>query len=229
VAALLKNRWSLMLSLSEETAVRTLGYKYIAGIDEVGRGPLAGPVLAASIIMPEKIKRENWAQRVKDSKMLTAKSREDLYDFIMEKAIGFGIGIVDSTIIDNINIYQATKLAMKQAVDNCAPYPDYLLIDYVKLPEVKIPQKGVKEGDSVCFSIACASIIAKVTRDRMMVDLDLQYPGYGFAIHKGYGTRRHLECLNRLGPCPIHRRSFQPVRESIPGYTPPPRAEKLIL
>jgi ribonuclease HII len=209
-----------MLSLSEEKAVRSAGYKYVAGIDEVGRGPLAGPVLAAAVIMPEKIKREDWAQRVRDSKLLTAKSRADLYDFILEKAIGFGIGIVDSVVIDKINIYQATKLAMKQAVENCAPYPDYLLIDYVKLPEVKIPQKGVKEGDSVCFSIACSSIIAKVTRDRMMMDFDTKYPGYGFASHKGYGTAEHLDCLKRLGPCPIHRHSFQPVRDADAGYMP---------
>jgi len=127
--------------------------------------------------------------------------------------VSYGIGMISSQTIDIQGIAKATRLAMKQAVDQLSPSADYLLIDYFRLPEVKLPQKGVIEGDSICFSIACASIIAKVTRDRVMVEFDKIYPGYGLADHKGYGTRRHLECLQRLGPCPIHRRSFQPVQE----------------
>jgi len=202
-----------MLSLAEEKDARMLGYANIAGIDEVGRGPLAGPVLAAAVIMPERIKRWEWVDRIRDSKLLSPLQRDGLYEHIKETAIGFGIGMMSSQTIDFRGIAKATRLAMKQAVEECNPYPEFLLIDYVILPEVKLPQKGVVEGDSICFSIACASILAKVTRDRIMVEMDGIYPGYGFAEHKGYGTKEHLECLQRLGPCPIHRSSFQPVRE----------------
>jgi ribonuclease HII len=205
-----------MLSLVEERTARSMGYIVIAGIDEVGRGPLAGPVLAAAVVMPERIKRKPWVDEVNDSKLLTALQRERLYDFIKDTAVGFGIGMISSQTIDIRGIAVATRLAMKQAVEECSPAPDYLLIDYVKLPEVRLPQKGVIEGDGTCFSIACASIIAKVTRDRIMVELDTLYPGYGFAKHKGYGTREHMNRLNQLGPCPIHRSSFTPVRESQP-------------
>ena len=206
-------RGALMLSLIEEKTARSQGYVNIAGIDEVGRGPLAGPVLAAAVIMPEIFKRREWVHRIHDSKLLTPLQRDDLYNHIKDTAIGFGIGIIDSQTIDFQGIAKATRLAMQQAVETCNPSPQYLLIDYIKLPEVNIPQKGVVDGDSICFSIACASIMAKVTRDRIMVEMDGFYPGYGFAEHKGYGTREHLECLQRLGPCTIHRSSFQPVRE----------------
>jgi ribonuclease HII len=203
-----------MLSLAEEKALQVKGYNHIAGIDEVGRGPLAGPVVAAAVIMPPKIKRAAWLDDVRDSKLLSPSQRERLYDRIKEVVISSGIGMVSSQSIDIQGIARATRLAMKQAVEQLAPKPDFLLIDYVKLPEVSLPQKGVVEGDSICFSIACASIIAKVTRDRLMVELDSIYPGYGLANHKGYGTKKHLECLQRLGPCPIHRRSFQPVKDA---------------
>ena len=202
-----------MLSLAEEKALQAKGYTYIAGIDEVGRGPLAGPVVAAAVIMPPKIKRSPWLNDVRDSKLLSSSQRERLYDRIKEIATSSGIGMVSSQTIDIQGIARATRLAMKQAVEQLTPKPDFLLIDYVKLPEVALPQKGVIEGDSICFSIACASIIAKVTRDHMMVEFDTIYPGYGLANHKGYGTKQHLECLQRLGPCPIHRRSFQPVKD----------------
>ena len=202
-----------MLLLIEEEAARALGFIRIAGIDEVGRGPLAGPVLAAAVIMPEYIEPIAWIEEVKDSKLLTALQRERLYYYITNTAISFGIGMVSPQTIDIRGIAKATRIAMKQAVQQCSPAPDYLLIDYIRLPEVNLPQKGVVEGDGTCFSIACASIIAKVTRDRIMMEMDQKFPGYGFAAHKGYGTREHLEKLNRLGPCPIHRCSFQPVRE----------------
>lgn len=212
-----KKQWIIMLSLAEENALRLKGYNYIAGIDEVGRGPLAGPVLAAAVIIPPKIKRKLWVHDIKDSKMLTAAQRERLVDNIKEMAISYGIGMVSSQEIDIQGIAKATRLAMKYAVEQLSPKPDYLLIDYVKLPEVSLPQKGVVEGDSICFSIACASIIAKVARDHLMIELDAVYPGYGLANHKGYGTKQHLECLKRLGPCPIHRYSFQPVKDAACG------------
>jgi len=203
-----------MLSLAEEKALYAQGYRYVAGIDEAGRGPLAGPVVAAAVVLPKRIKRSVWVEKVKDSKLLTPLQRENLFDSIKDTVISFGIGMISSQTIDIQGIAKATRLAMKQAVDQLSPPAEYLLIDYFKLPEVRLPQKGVIEGDSICFSIACASIIAKVVRDRLMVEFDKLYPGYGLADHKGYGTRKHLECLRRLGPCPIHRRSFQPVQEA---------------
>jgi ribonuclease HII len=213
VAELLKNRWILMLSLAEEKLLYKQGYQFIAGIDEVGRGPLAGPVVAAAVIMPERFKKSRWVDQVKDSKLLSPIQRDHLYDFIVDIAIGFGIGIISTQVIDKYGIAKATRLAMKEAVEHCNPSPAYLLIDYVKLPEISLPQKGVVNGDSICFSIACASIVAKVTRDRIMIDLDKSYPGYGLAKHKGYGTKEHIDSLYRLGPSFIHRRSFQPVKE----------------
>jgi len=204
-----------MLSLTEEKSLYKLGFQYVAGIDEVGRGPLAGPVVAAAVIMPKRFKRSEWVEQVKDSKLLSSSQRERLYTHIVNIAIGFGIGIISSQIIDKQGIAKATRLAMMQAVEQCNPSPVYLLIDYIKLPEVSLPQKGVVNGDSICFSIACASILAKVTRDHIMVELDKDYPGYGMARHKGYGTKEHMDSLTRLGPCFIHRRSFQPVKETI--------------
>ncbi len=209
-----KKRWVQMLSLAEEKTARTRGYTYIAGIDEVGRGPLAGPVVAAAVILPAKIKRTPWVDGVRDSKLLSSIQRERLFEQIKGISISYGVGMISSQQIDIQGIAKATRLAMKQAVEQLVPKPDFLLIDYVKLPEVQIHQKGVIEGDSTCFSIACASIIAKVTRDRLMVELDSLYPGYGLASHKGYGTKEHIDCLKRLGPCPIHRRSFQPVKDA---------------
>jgi ribonuclease HII len=206
-----------MLSRSEEKALYDQGYTRVAGIDEVGRGPLAGPVLAAAVILPQRVRRSKWVDEVKDSKLLSASRREDLFLNIKEAAVSWGIGMINSQTIDLRGIAKATRLAMVQAVNQISPPPDFALIDYVKVPELTLPQKGVVEGDSICFSIACASIIAKVTRDRIMVELDGLYPGYGFADHKGYGTKKHLDCLQKLGPCPIHRHSFQPVREAAAG------------
>jgi len=202
-----------MLSLEEENLLYRQGYTAVAGIDEVGRGPLAGPVVAAAVILPSTIKYASWMEKVDDSKKLTSRQREDLFNYICDAAVSHGIGIVNSMTIDFLGIAKATCLAMKQAVEQLVLSPEYLLIDYVKLPEVKIPQKGIVDGDARCFSIACASIIAKVCRDRIMDEMDRLYPGYNFAGHKGYGTREHLDNLRKLGPCPIHRRSFQPVKE----------------
>jgi len=197
-------------SFAEERALEAQGYRLIAGIDESGRGPLAGPVVAAAVILPCQLDAP-WLAQVKDSKQLSPAKREFLYNHIRETAITVGVGIVSHAIIDSQGIIKATRLAMKKALDHLSPPAESLLIDYMLLPEVPLPQKGITNGDSLCFSIACASIVAKVTRDRLMLKTDSTYPGYGFAQHKGYGTKEHLSCLRRLGPSPIHRRSFRPV------------------
>ncbi len=198
----------------EENRLRRQGFRLIAGVDEVGRGALAGPVMAAAVVMPARIKAP-WVEQVKDSKLLSPGQRESLFDPICEAAIGFGVGSVDSWTISSIGIARATQIAMSQAVCQLSPPAEALLVDYFEIPDVKLPQKGVVDGDTLCFSIACASIVAKVTRDRMMSDYEVAYPGYMFGRHKGYGTAEHLECLRRLGPCAIHRRNFQPVIDSV--------------
>ncbi len=205
-----------ILSFADEKAFEELGYHRIAGIDEVGRGALAGPVVASAVIMPYHAGAP-WFPQVNDSKVLNAPRREFLYHNILETAIAVGIGMVFNEAIDSRGIVWATRLAMKQAVDQLSPAADYLLIDYLRLPDVKLPQKGIVDGDATCFSIACASIVAKVTRDRLMKAFDEIYPGYGLSHNKGYGTPGHIECLERLGACPLHRHSFTPVKELIQG------------
>jgi ribonuclease HII len=206
-----------MPSFAEEELLEAQGYQRIAGIDEAGRGALAGPVVAGAVILPRRVDAP-WLSEVKDSKQLTPARREVLFHRIHEIAISIGIGVAPHYLIDEQGIIKATRLAMKLAIDQLSPPPESLLIDYMRLPEVKLLQKGITNGDNLCFSIACASIIAKVTRDQLMVAFDKVYPGYGLAQHKGYGTREHLACLSRLGPCPIHRRSFSPVREIMEGF-----------
>ena len=202
----------LIPSLEEERLLIGQGYRLIAGVDEAGRGALAGPVVAAAVILPAEIKTD-WAEQVRDSKMLTASVREFLSRGIQETALSVGIGAVSHEDIDDMGIARASRLAMKIAIERLFPEPQYVLVDYFNLPEVALPQKGLVDGDAICFSIACASIIAKVARDNMMRDFDVSYHGYGFARHKGYGTREHQTCLSKLGVSPIHRRSFRPVRE----------------
>ena len=196
----------------EENGLWRHGYRYIAGIDEAGRGPLAGPVVAVAVILPDDFEAD-WKPLVNDSKQLSPSLREKLFPYINEVAISIGVGLSDAQTIDSKGIAKATRLAMKKAVDQLIPQPDFLLVDYLNIPEIRLPQKGITHGDCLCFSIACASIIAKVTRDHLMVELDKAYPEYKFAEHKGYGTPEHLECLRRFGPSPIHRCSFQPVRD----------------
>ncbi len=179
-------------------------YGYIAGIDEVGRGPLAGPVVTCAVILP----KDCNILYINDSKKLSEKKREELYDQIMEQAIAVGIGIEEHTVIDDINILQATYSAMRKAIGALKVKPDILLNDAVKIPEVDIPQVPIIKGDAKSISIAAASIVAKVTRDRMMVEYDKIYPGYDFAGNKGYGAPVHLEALKTIGPSPIHRHSF---------------------
>jgi len=197
--------------LSAETELHSLGYRRVAGIDEAGRGALAGPVVAAAVILPPVIPGD-WLDGVRDSKVLTRRQRERLFVEINDRALAIGVGMAHHGVIERRNILGATRLAMRRAVNNLTAAPEFLLIDYLHLPEVDLPQRGITRGDAVCLSIACASIVAKVTRDNVMSRFDTRYPGYGLAAHKGYGTRRHLESLRRLGPCRIHRRGFAPVR-----------------
>ena len=178
--------------------------QYIGGIDEVGRGPLAGPVVAACVILP----KDCGLLYVNDSKQLTEKKREELYDRILEEAVSVGIGVVSHEVIDEINILQATFRAMREAIDMMETKPDQILVDAVHIPGITIPQRGIIKGDAKSISIAAASIVAKVTRDRMMVAMDEKYPGYGFAGNKGYGSAEHIQAIREKGPCEIHRRSF---------------------
>ncbi|SHJ05264.1 RNase HII [Lutispora thermophila DSM 19022] len=180
------------------------GYRYIAGIDEAGRGPLAGPVVAAAVILDPNV----IIPGINDSKKLSEARREYLYDEIFNKAVSVGIGIVDERIIDELNIKQATFMAMEIAVNKLSVKPDCLLIDAEKLINITIPQISIIKGDSLSVSIAAASIIAKVTRDRILKEYDKKYPEYGFGKHKGYGTKQHIEAIKSLGLLPIHRRSF---------------------
>ena len=201
-------------NLDEEDKLKAQGYEFIAGIDEVGRGALAGPVVASAVILPHPASLP-WFELVRDSKELNSRKRESLFDPINKEAIAVGIGIVPSQVIDSVNILKATRMAMMQAVEKLPKQPNFLLIDRIGLSQCPIPQRGITRGDKSCLSIACASIIAKVTRDRIMEEFDQIHPGYGFAQHKGYGTGRHLSCLQKLGPSPIHRLYFAPVRNII--------------
>jgi ribonuclease HII len=189
--------------LTYEKELWDQGYSFVAGIDEVGRGCLAGSVVAAAVILPVGLRIEG----VKDSKQLSGKKREELYDLILSQCIAYGIGIVDAGTIDRINIRQAARLAMKQAVKALGTQADYLLIDAENI-ELSIPQLKIVKGDSVSHSIAAASIVAKVFRDRKCLEWDRQYPGYGLAQNKGYCTKKHCEALKALGPCPLHRKTF---------------------
>lgn len=180
------------------------GYKYICGVDEAGRGPLAGPVFAAAVILPEDYEIEG----VNDSKKLSEKKREKLFDEIIEHALAYSIKNCDNFTIDDINILAATMQTMKNAVDSLTIKPDIVFVDGNRLPELDIPAEYVIHGDAVSASIAAASILAKVSRDRFMYEMDKKYPEYDFAKHKGYGTKLHYEKLREFGPCEIHRLTF---------------------
>ena len=178
--------------------------EHVGGIDEVGRGPLAGPVVAACVILP----KDCGLLYINDSKQLSEKKRDELYDRILEEAVSVGIGVVSHEVIDEINILQATFRAMREAIDMMEVKPDQILVDAVHIPGITIPQRGIIKGDAKSISIAAASIVAKVTRDRMMVEMDEKYPGYGFAGNQGYGSAEHIQAIREKGPCEIHRRSF---------------------
>jgi len=188
------------------------GFTVIAGIDEAGRGPLAGPVVSAAVILPPSF----FDADVTDSKKLSPTKRDQLYDSLYARSLTIGIGIVDSAEIDRINILQASLLSMAIAVRNLKPQPDMLLIDGIHRIDSNLPQKSIPKGDSLSISIAAASIVAKVTRDRLMEAYDLFYPQFGFAKHKGYPTMGHRNAIRRFGCCPIHRRSFRGVKEYFP-------------
>ncbi len=205
-------------TLEEETALLKQGYSFIAGVDEVGRGCLAGPVVAAAVILP--LHDPHLASRLegaRDSKQLTAQARERMYDVIMQVALATAIGVGSVELIDEINILQATKHAMYAALDQLPVAAEALLLDALLLPRLPLPQRSIIKGDTLCLSIAAASIVAKVTRDRLMLKLHQQYPLYGFDHNKGYGTPTHLAALNEYGVTPLHRQSFAPVRELVCG------------
>jgi ribonuclease HII len=210
-----------MPTLEEEIALFEQGYPFVAGLDEAGRGCLAGPVIAAAVIL--KLDDADLATRlygVRDSKQITAQARERLYDLIMHHALAVGVGVGSVELIDQRNILQATKCAMRYALTQLSLSPHALLLDALLLHDIPLPQRSLIKGDARCLSIAAASIIAKVTRDRLMLELHEQYPHYGFDQHKGYGTPAHLAALREHGVTPIHRQSFAPVRELLFGLFP---------
>ena len=194
-----------MLTYEKECYAR--GMELIAGVDEVGRGPLAGPVVAAAVILPKACKIPG----LNDSKKIPKSKHKEIYEAVLQNAIAIGIGIKDNHVIDQVNIYEATKLAMMEAIGQLDPQPQHLLIDAMKL-DLPISQTSIIKGDANSLSIAAASIVAKVTRDQMMEEFDRKYPGYDFAQNAGYGTAKHLAGLDQLGVTPIHRRSFEPVK-----------------
>ena len=197
--------------LRYESALWERGVSRIAGVDEAGMAPLAGPVVAAAVILP----REFRARGIDDSKQVDAAERERLASEIKAAAVCWAIGITTVEEIDTFNIYRAGLLAMRRAVEGLASCPEHILIDARRLPEVRIPQEGIIHGDALSLTIAAASILAKTTRDAMMTDFDRQFPGYGFARHKGYPTAEHFEALRSLGACALHRRSFAPIRQAL--------------
>ncbi|MDD4901009.1 MAG: ribonuclease HII [Patescibacteria group bacterium] len=202
-----------MLGLAEEQKIFDQGHEIIGALDEAGRGPLAGPVVAACVIIKANFSINNELEEINDSKKLSAKKRELLFDLIKKNFIEVGVGICDHQTIDRINILQATFLAMKKALSSIKNKPGFILVDgSLAIPNCSIAQRAIVKGDEKVFSLAAASIIAKVTRDRMMLEMDKLYPDYGFLKHKGYGTKEHLEKLKQFGPCPIHRLSFNRVK-----------------
>lgn len=194
-----------------EKELYSKGIKYIAGVDEVGRGPLVGPVVTACVILPCDFVLEGLT----DSKKLSEKKRNLFYDYIIEHALSVGIGIKDEKVIDSVNIYEATKLAMYEAIDNSSIKPEHVLIDAMKLEKLEIPSTSIIKGDAKSISIAAASVIAKVTRDRMLDELDLKYPMYGFKSNKGYPTKKHIEAIEEYGIIDEHRKTFAPVTDYI--------------
>ena len=188
-----------------ESALWDRGVERIAGIDEAGRGPLAGPVVAAAVVFQKNV----FIEGVRDSKTVPPREREILHDLILRCAAAVGVGVIDEKTIDRINILQATYQAMRTAVQSLSPQPQHLLVDGRTLPGTSLPQTGIIRGDLKSFSVAAASIVAKVTRDRIMADYDLRYPQYGFSRHKGYGTRAHVAAILEFGYCDLHRRSFR--------------------
>lgn len=198
-------------NLKYEKEAYRLGYNYVAGVDEVGRGPLVGPVVTACVILPKNFKLDGLT----DSKKLTEKKRDYFYDIIMENALSVSVGVKDNNVIDEVNIYEATKLAMYEAIEKSSIKPDYVLIDAMNLEKLNVPYVPIIKGDLKSISISAASVIAKVTRDRMMYELDLQYPMYDFKNNKGYPTKKHVEAIEKYGIIKQHRKTFNPVSKYV--------------
>ena len=192
-----------------EEQLEDLGIKYIAGVDEVGRGPLAGPVVVAAVILPLNLRIKG----INDSKKLSLKKRNELYKIILNEALAVNVSFIDERVIDEINIYEATKKGMLEAISGLKIKPEHVLIDAMPLRELAIAHTSIIHGDALSASIGAASIITKVTRDEYMDKMDIKYPNYGFKHHKGYCTKEHLEALEKYGPCEIHRKSFAPVKK----------------
>jgi ribonuclease HII len=200
-------------TLEKEIALLKQGYRFVAGLDEAGRGAWAGPVVAAAVILP--LDRPDLPQTLAglhDSKKLTPQQRDKFFDLIGQTALTVSVGEAPAALLDEINVIGATRYAMEQALLELNPGPDYLLLDHLKLPAVALPQEAFPKADGISLTVAAASVIAKVTRDRLMVQFNYEYPGYAFDLHKGYGTQTHRACLTRLGPCPLHRLSYEPVK-----------------
>jgi len=202
-------------TLAHEERLWQAGFAHVAGIDEAGRGTLAGPVVAGAVIVPTGAEYAGLWTAARDSKTLKPGLREEMYGQIQEQAAAWGIGSASATEIDEMGIAPATQLAMQRAIEQLSPPADYLLIDWVKLPQVKLPQESHKKADRDIVSVAAASILAKVYRDQHMTELDARYPNYEFGRHKGYGTAVHLAALALHGPCPVHRYSFAPVKNAV--------------
>ena len=194
-----------------ERAAIAAGHAIVAGVDEAGRGPLAGPVAVAAVILPQ----ECYLPHLNDSKKLSHAVREELFAQIIEQAISYHVALMDADMIDRMNILQATRTGMYEAIAALTPAPDEVLIDAVELPKLSMPSQSIIKGDAKSASIAAASILAKVTRDHLMESYDIQYPNYGFAKHKGYGTQEHIDAIRKYGICPIHRKSFDPIRSML--------------
>ena len=203
------------LGLEQERELWAAGYRWLAGLDEAGRGAWAGPVVAAAVVLPERDDIVSLLRGVRDSKILSPRQREALVPVIHQTALAVGVGMASARFIDRRGIVPATRQAMAMAVHNLSLQPHHLLIDALRLPDVPLPQRALIKGDAYVLSIAAASIVAKVFRDRLMVSLGTCYRGYGFAAHKGYGTAAHRAALQQLGPCPEHRMSFAPLRDGI--------------
>ena len=205
-----------MPNLDIEQDVRSVQYNYIAGVDEVGRGPLAGPVVSAAVVLPhELVGDEDWLSVINDSKKLSELKRQMAYEIISREAVSVAVGITNASTIDSVGILPATISSMFTALRGLQVSPDFVLFDFIPLKDCEYPYRTVVKGDTKSYSISAASIIAKVTRDELMKEADEQYPGYGFSGHKGYGTAKHLDAIKRLGPCEIHRRSFAPIKNYV--------------
>lgn len=210
IQAEIDENFRLASMLSYEKELYNKGISFIAGVDEVGRGPLAGPVVAAAVILPQNCKIKG----LNDSKKIPKKKHEEIFQAVKEKALAIGIGVMDNHVIDQVNIYEATKLAMKEAIAQLQIKPEHLLIDAMKL-DLPISQTSIVKGDANSLSIAAASIVAKVTRDKIMANYDQEFPGYDFSQNAGYGTAKHLEGIAKLGITPIHRTSFEPIKSLV--------------